>query len=40
MIETKYEEEINCRADMKFKMERDKRKKKREMVVSAKPNKC
>jgi len=39
MIETKYEEEINCRADMKFKMERDKRKKK-EMVVSAKPNKC
>jgi hypothetical protein len=29
MIETKYEEEINCRADMKFKMERDKRKRKR-----------
>jgi hypothetical protein len=29
MIGTKYEEEINCRADMKFKMERDKRKKKK-----------
>jgi hypothetical protein len=27
MIGTKYEEEINCRADMKFEMERDKRKK-------------
>jgi hypothetical protein len=37
LIGTKYEEEINCRADMKFEMARDKRKKKEKWSLVPNP---